>query len=250
MAKVRSLGDYLVMHNADESRLNMLHTLSVEVRDSFFSVKAVQNLLLNHGDEIPDSERPKSFLGLHDACWKRSGAALQLLYLEHVIDAAIRPQIVVQEAAGLWTPGKKYEKRVVTATGHDAGRIEQLQQHWLTDSELSESVRSFQRGLQEAFDEYNLKYVLGRMFQSQKHQLPKKARAEAELQKRVIQAAGRDEYLALDDAYYRMGNRFYQGCADLYKKLSRTQFGMMFILLQEELTAEISRIRASRETQT
>ncbi len=236
MAGTRNIGEYHIYRTGmDEA--NKLHLLTAEMRDNFFENPAIMNLLW--GSSRARGEAPESFLDIRDAVVHRSITALSLAYLEHAIGIATRPQIMsIGSGDVIATP--ESEIKFETSQGHNYFRVEELQKQWFQNPDIVEKIREYEKTLNLAFDEFNLKFVLSRMFYSQTNFIFEDCE-EKRIQERIADAMKPHRlYHEMDKAYYSMGNRFYAEAGSLYEKLFESDFGRFFILKEEEIQAGLS----------
>ena len=236
-AKVRTIEEYTIIGDIDISRARNLHELTIEYRDTLFGNHALQNLLLNDGDELREGKIPKSYFDLYDATWHRTKIAGHLLALEKLIELATRPPRVVVRMPAIVIPGQEEVECIKTPQGLDYERVDEFQRDWLR-SLVTDKIRRYQSRLQEAFDEFNLKYVLTLVFNSLRPPnigYLELGGDEGRILNRIKEALlDHNVYSTLDNAYYLMANRFVHMAGELYKELSQDEFGKNFLLSSEE----------------
>lgn len=111
-----------------------------------------------------------------------------------------------------------------------------------------ENVRSFQSTLTKAFDEFNLKFILFKMYYSLSLPFLDDFEEKSKVQERIIKAFGGkhpllgERFNALDSAYYSTGRRFFSQAGQYWEKLSKSDFGRLFILSPEEDKEAMKRV--------
>ena len=242
MAQVSDISEYCIF-KADAGHAKELHLLTAEFREQLLENRPLQNLLLNSGEFMEEGQRPKSYLDIVDMTWNRNKIILHLSFLEHAISLATEPHLVVVSSGGLDTSGKTAlvypnepeERRIALKTaGFAAAKVEQLQCDWFENPKVVETIREYQKTLASAFDEYNLKFVLAKMQYSLLPIIFEDCE-EKRLQGRIKEVMDKNSLSALDSAYYGMGNRFFQSMGPGWKKLSKSEFGRLFILNQDDV---------------
>ena len=112
--------------------------------------------------------------------------------------------------------------------------------------EVVEQVRGFEQALNVAFDEYNLKYVAGRMHRATGVFMHYEGE-EVKLQERIQAVFDGPVYCALDNAYYNAGNRLLAQCKEPWEHLQTSEFGKMFTMSREEVQENVGKIYSGRE---
>lgn len=234
--KTRELREYAFWGDVDVKKAEELHRLTQEFRDTLFTNYPLQNVLFNRGAEMTKKERPTSYIGLIDAVFLRTKVMLHLSVLEEMIEQATRPQILVVKSPPLIiVPGQEEKQpKIETLRGVDAGKVEQFQREWMENSTVNQAAREFQTALTECFDEFNLKFMLTRMFYSTRQFVPDEWREERRIADRIDKVADNKSYGALDNAYYGMARRLMSGVSPYWDRLASSELGRMFIVTPEQ----------------
>jgi len=238
----KTLREYTLTGDFDFKQAEELHRRVVRYRDTFMQNHILQNLFLNRGSPMEDRERPKSYYDLLDSCHNRTRTIAHLSFLDHVISIAERTPIVVPKTRilkpeGIIIPGEnkpeqpRYE--LITGSGARLEDVEYFQEEWDTNPQVREDAREFQKKLQAALDEYNLKLVLNRMYRSSSYFVHFEGE-ERELQMKLAKIDWRTLYNPLDDAYYRVATSHFASAGSEHKRLHDDKFGRKFILDMNE----------------
>lgn len=247
MAKFK---DYPLIGDVDLEKLEGLHNLAVKYKGDIFTDNDVQDILLTDGYN-PEGERRTSFHDVYDMTFLRTRTSVHLGFLEKMIEMATVPQLAVVrgEEEGIVSPEGKgvlypndvaVKAKLETPGGHNYVMTEELQEGWFREPEVAEDVRSFQKHLNGAFEEFNLKFILGRMYNSLKLFVPEDFGRVYKIHHKIMDAFGGKyedrglEFVALDNAYYNMAKRFFNRVAGSWNKLNESNFGKRFILSPEE----------------
>jgi hypothetical protein len=223
--------EYAFFGDVDTQKIRKLHELVVEYSSRFFEDNALQDLLMNRGFEV--DERPKDWFSFGGACWNRKKVILHLAFLNMMMGAATKPRLAVVKSPLIVVPGQYQEARTETPEGWDAEVIEQLQEEWLRNSEVSQTVREYHNVLSDAFGQYNLQWTLWAMHHCLISFIDPMFEDEARYQKRIKKVMTPEGYTALDSAYYNAGNRSFRAAGNLWEKLNASEFGRKFILDQK-----------------
>lgn len=247
MTKVSSLAGYCLMgENIELNRVAALHEMVRQWRERFLEDHEIQDLLLNRGYSIDDPKRPETYHDIHDMIWNRSRCSLHLSHVENLINLVIKPGIVavrfpskvilVREGQGIIWPDlpEEPEPTLETPEGFDATRIERLQQLWLLNTRITPKIRAYQQALQTAFDEHNMKFILGRMYYAQMPFIPSNFGRVYEIHQEMRERMDVPSFSALDSAYYGRANTLFSGAGRIWEVLSRDRFGKLFILNKDE----------------
>jgi hypothetical protein len=234
MPKVRDISEYFLMGDFDANKVKQMHETAGEFRERFLEDKILQNVLLNKGYEL--EKNYKSFLDILDSTINRSIIAAHLTYINKMTDLMTTPQLAVITTPVIIIPGKEEVPKITTPSGMNLLAIESLQEEW-RNNPVSETVGEYQKYLNLAFDEYNMKFMAGLIDRAKMHFINsgKEWAEERKIQERINKVADSRAYSILDSAYYNMGNRFFNGCGALWKKLDSDEFGKFFILYNEDV---------------
>ncbi|MBW2997638.1 hypothetical protein KY349_04835 [Candidatus Woesearchaeota archaeon] len=250
-AKQRDISEYILAHPCDRDKAEQIHRIVTSYRDELMTNHLLQDVLLNDGYELPDDERPKSFLDLGGAVFNRSMVILHLTYLETMIDHATRPKnayvsmpvIDTSGETGIVFPGgiDALPIEITTAEGHDLELIEMIQRGWFENTDVAEVVRKYHSVLNESFDEFNMQYVLLRVHHAPRHIMPDEETEQ--LAKEMKSIMDNDAFTALDSAYYNLAMSFMREAGGLWEKLNDSEYGRFFRLTQEEVHEGMSQRR-------
>jgi len=254
-------GEYVLQVGDDEKGFRNLHELVTEYRDSLFTDTDAYDVMFNDGYQPDDDEERKtSYFDVYDSVFLRTRTAAHLGVLERMIELATKlPVVGVSQARII-----PYEKGMITmpefcpegflavdSQGFDAVKIDDLQRKWMTEKGVSEAVRKYHANLSSAWDEFNLKMLLYRMHRiSTRPDLYENWGRVYEIQQRIKKTFGSDRFdgprgrrlVGLDNAYYIMATGFFRAAGNQWERLSESDFGMMFILSDEEETAFVRKI--------
>jgi hypothetical protein len=238
---------YVLYGTDDPEKAKKAHELMKYIRNNFIENKHIQNLLLNDGYILEDDKRPKSFHDVHDMTWHRSTVSMTLSYLETVIDIATRPQNIYISSVDsvIIKPKEQPELKIKTAGGHDFSKVERLQIDWLEKHTIREKIRKYEKALKSAFDEYNLKYVLGLAVHIDL-QIYNTGAEERRLRRKIIDAVDGKTYHCLDNAYYTRGNSLKKVASRLGEELYKDPYGKFFVLTPQKAHKMVGNLR-SRE---
>jgi hypothetical protein len=235
--------DYYFPGDIDLKGTEKLHNLVVQYRDQFLRNEPLQELLLNDGCKL---EKPvTSFHELRDNIYLRTATSLHLSLVEKLTELATKPSILVVNhpliipyQTGQLMGQVPTEEERITQGGFDAETVESIQTEWMRNPKVGATVREYKDVLERAFGEFNLKFVLYRMYRALMSNIPDEWKQVYRIQGRIKKAFGekRDEKLAsLDNAYYNTAKKFLGGAGGLWSKLNQTDFGRKFLLTNEEL---------------
>jgi len=234
MARVRDIGEYsIILNGADFEKVKEMHRHVGECRESILTDHKLQDVLLNDGYELKDSERPKSLMDIPSPSIPRIKTIAHLSTLNTLINAITLPRVVyVETRPGLWIPGEKQETTVLTSEGFDVKGIDEMSREWFKNP-ITEVIRKYQEGLKKAFDEYNIQAVLS-LLDRCRNPFIDPSYPERNLQEEIKGWFDTKGFGVLDSAYYIMGNRFFSTLAPIYEQLQEDKFGKNFILSAEE----------------
>jgi hypothetical protein len=246
MAKVRDISEYCLLEDVDLEKARKLHALVGELRERLIEDRVVQDVLLNRGCELEEDERSKSFYDVISTVFNRTKTIAHLVHLDNIIDLATRPRLLVAKMPLLVIPGQDQVGRIETGEGIDASRVEWLQEQWFDNPEVARLAREYQTTLNEAFDEYNMQFILNLMRQSLMAFIDPEWKKEAGLQRRIEKTFTPEAHNVLDSAYYNMGNRFFSSVGPIWEELNGSEYGKLFILMQEDVQEFLKHARKIR----
>jgi len=234
----KTLREYILTGDFDHKQAEALHRRVVEYRDTLIQRHTLQNLFLNRGSPMEDDARPTSYYDLLDACHNRTRTITHLSFLDYFISVAERIPIVIPKPRiwvpeGIIVPGERrpeqpaYELR--TSSGAKLEDVEGFQEQWDTNPQVREDTKELQRRLQAAFNEYNLKLILSRMYHSSSFFVQWEGR-ERKLQGELAKIDWRSLYPPLDSAYYVEGNSHFSSAGGPWQRLHKDKFGRLFTL--------------------
>ena len=215
------LSEYNIFGEASREKVERLHALTQEYTDNLFTDLTLQNILLNQRYE-PD-QRPGSYFDLHSNVWSREKNVLHLSFLELAIKKATSPQIYGISEQGL-----------VTQEGYSVKLVEAFQEGWFREHAIVETIRIYQKILQQSFSEFNLQLVLGLISQAKTLVIPKEWGEELVILERIMESWDISSYSDLNSAYYECGRHLLQSAGLEWKKLSKNKYGKNFVLTMEE----------------
>ena len=219
--------------NLDEAR--KLHGFVVGCRDKLLQDKALQNVFLNGGYEMEDDERPKNWFDIPSSSWNRRKVALHLSYLQMMMDLAVEPGLIVVRTPSIIVPGEMDDIQLEDVQGRSAELVDRLQRKWITEPNLAENVRKYEAGLKSTLGEYNLQTVLGLANRCLTHDVDPSCEGELEYIERARNAITSGAFIALDSAYYNMGNRHFSALKELAKPLVESDWGSFFVMTAETI---------------
>ena len=243
MAKLRDIREYHFFGDIDIEKTANLHRLAGNYRERILGDNLLQDVLLNDSYEFEDDERPKTFHAIGDPTINRLKTSIHLNYLEYVVDLVTRPRILAVRAPRIIIPGKRDEPRIETAEGYDAEKVEDLQEQWLRTPKVRDMVEAYSMILNEAFDEYNLKCILLKMHGCLIRRDDVDEQEIHKIYDDIEKHMNDKSYVALDDAYYRMGNRLFSGAGDVWNRLRADNFGRNFALTEKEVAEAFKNAR-------
>ena len=236
MRRLHPLWSYTVMHlnDAQRTQAEHLHEEVGRYRDLFLEEPALQNVLLEEA-----REPLKHLWDVYDQTFHRTNIALQLMYVDHVMTLVTHPQLTaVEHPFDLSYQGSP---TMIRQGNYDHDKIESLQRQWL-ESGVAETVRAFRKGLEEAFDEYNLKFILNKIqFLLLPADIGEDDRYTQEI-RHLKKTIPWQCFNALDSGYYMRANSLAKGIQPLWKQLSIDDYGLFFIIKPDELQREVVRI--------
>lgn len=248
------LAQYVFMGISAE-KVEPYHALTVQLRNGLFKDELHRNLFLNDGYQFT-GKPPESFFDLTNAVWRRSAVAIQLQYVNHVVDIvtqplllhASRPLIAGPEVLALTTLEMSLDDAVdvKTSQGYDLAKVEAYQNLWFTDNETRDMVRQFQRTLEQSFAQFNLQFMLERMDRVRIQNLHG-WEEEEKIQRDIKQCFSPKGYTALDNAYYNRASSFMRKAAQPWTQLNRTEFGQLFILQEDEVQRGLAQSMGAAE---
>ena len=250
MTNIINIREYSILHSVENpEKLEKLHELVGEFKGNLFidgnyDSELLLEFLFNKGYSFREGKRPDSFYGIMNSVWHRKTTMINLDFLNGIIELFTKPHLAVNKSPLILTPENLEDVRIETSQGYDFEIVESMQIEWFSNP-ITESVLKYQKTLETAFDEYNNQAVLNSIDRSrlispiaflgtQDYEKIKK------LSDRVGQVFDIPTYHNLDSAYYLMGNRYMKQASDLYKQLSESDFGKLFILSTEETAEGIS----------
>lgn len=235
MTRARNILEYSLFEDMDSEKTGKLHDLTGELRERFIEDRVVQDVLLNRGCKLEEDERPKSFYDVIGAVFNRTKTIAHLVHLDNIIDLSTRPRILVIKMPLIVIPGQDQAGKIETSEGIDASRVEWLQEQWFENPEVVRLAREYQGRLNEAFDEYNMQFILTLIRKSSRAFIDPSWKEEANLQGRIEKTLAHEAYNALDSAYYNRGNRFFSSAGPIWEQLNSSEYGRFFVLTQEEV---------------
>jgi len=226
---------YLVLEDADMSKVKALHRVVGEAKDCFLTNKTLQNVVLNRGCEMDAEERPQSYKELPFPAFNGKIASLCLTYAEMMIERATRHTLIRVSAPKIIVPGQEREIKIETVEGHDLDKIEWLQEQWMTKHEGRRKVKEYQGVLQKAIEEYAMQGLLIGLNHCCKNFFPLEWKEERAIQERLNKAWDEKAHNVLGSAYYNRGNTFFRSAGELWDELMEDDFGKMFVLTRDEI---------------
>jgi hypothetical protein len=226
----QSLDQYALLGDRDFVR--PVHDLVVELHNNYFSNPHVQDVLHSQGHR----EHTPSFFNIVTMSHPRSVAALSLQYVTMAIERA-----VANHAIGVSLPldGSR-PKFFSDGAPHIAA--EDLREEWFQQLDTTPKIREFQKTLENAWDEFNLQYVLTCVLQVRDGPVLADGE-EGQLHQHIVDAC-KDRmpkaYHTLDSAYYNAGRRHLSMASPLWEELNKSEFGRHFILQPDEIKAGIT----------
>jgi len=230
MANIRELSDYCLIGNIDLKQVERLHNFVGECRENLFKNIPLQNLIFGGGYDFDN--RPKNYFDIENNVWLRKNTSLCLEYINMVIDLATTPQLVIPHSNSLIiTPD--YEMELQTLRGFDFEKVQELQSEWW-ENPIREKIREYQTDLQNAFNEFNMQFILDTLLKAQHYyvDIDTKERRLQDRIKVVYDGRTRD---VLEDAYYIKARQFYNLAGQLWPELFHDNFGKNFVLDAEEV---------------
>lgn len=233
------LAGYYLPGDVDRDKATQVHEIALDFRGRLLSDHTLQNLLLNHGNIMDDNERPESYFDLETASIYRTLVQYRLLALKGLIDLAIKPPQIVIERKAILLPGESDEIKVQTQTGLPFSFVEDIQELWIRESDTSKNIRSYKRSLESTFEEFNLQFVLTKMYgallpvdASDRFDVPEQEIYD--ILNGVMKVWDSDLYTTLDRAYFGRGKELLSSTEIIAGELAQSEFGRVFLLTQEE----------------
>lgn len=232
--KRRDLSDYCIFGDIDIEKIKVLHNLVLNFRERFLKDHAVQNVLLNRGEEIPNDKRPESY---HNYSLTIIGAetSIHLATLNYMINMATSPKLTIVKSPGVLLAGEEKEDILETPEGHNALYVETLQREWMENPQITKILREYQRTLTDSFGEFTAQFILARIDYSNGLFVPPEWKEERAVLESIAKAFSIPAFHALDSAYYEKGRIFLKAAGPLWQQLSKDNFGARFTLSQEEV---------------
>lgn len=250
MSVVNTLDSYFIT-NCRLATAIPLHDLTARFRDQLLTDRALQNLLLNSGQEIDDARRPTSFFNITNGVILRDKTAILLEHLLFAIDKTTNPYTTelafldlavpvqamlvshtgVAEPAYLFAPASVMCQLVTERP--DVAQTEELQSAWFSQPGLSETVRAYERSLLAAFGDFNLQLALGAASNARGARVEQGSQEYA-LQEEIRSAFNKRACTALDTAYYNSARRHLIAAERHSVSLRKMPHGLLFIVPDEE----------------
>ena len=141
-------------------------------------------------------------------------------------------------------PGRDQKTTIKTPGGVDLETVEKFKQRWLENEKIVEIIREYQKNFHKAFEEYNMKFILGLMNKSKRHSplYGEEWAKERALQESIENVTDSKSYTVLDIAYYVRANMAVRDSNSFYEKLSRDEFGSLFVIKPNEEMEFITKI--------
>lgn len=230
MTKIRELSDYCLVGEVDLNKAKKLHDFVGECRENFFKNIPLQNLIFGRGYNF--NNRPKNYFDVENSVRLRKNTSLFLEYVNMVIDLATKPQLVIPHSNSHIITSD-YKMELQTPGGFDFEKVQELQSEWW-ENPIKEKIRGYQTNLQEAFDEFNMQFMLIALLKAQ-HCCVDIDTKERRLQDKIKNIYDGKIRGVLEDAYYIKARQFYQIAGQLWSELFHDDFGKNFILDAEEV---------------
>jgi len=229
MAKIRELSDYCFIGKVDLKQTERLHKFVGECRENLFENIALQNLIFGRGYNFDN--RPKNYFNVENSVWLRKNTSLSLGYLNMVIDLATKPQLIIPHSnSQIITSDYKIELQ--TPRGFNFEKVQELQSEWWKNP-IRDKIREYQADLQNAFDEFNMQFILDALLKAQ-HCCVDIDTEERKLQDKIKKIYDGEIRSVLEDAYYNKARQFYNLAGRLWPELYNDVFGKNFVLSAEE----------------
>ncbi len=243
--------------NKDLKELEKLHKVIEKYKEKIFTDFNIQDTLLHRGYET-EEPRPTSFHQLYDSTYIRTRTSIHLGVLEKMIETATKPHLItvqkqpkgiIKATSGMIYPNY-FEENFSFKTPEDYGfqNIEDIQKNWFNEPETVEQIRNFQSSLNNAFDEFNLNFILVKMYKALDKFIPEGFETH-NVQQEIIKGFGDryesvvgERFSLLNNAYYNSGKRFFHQAGRYWLVLNESDFGKMFILSHDEEKESIKQI--------
>jgi len=252
-----SIDKYIFVGDYNKVQLQKAHDMVIEFRENMFSGKdryLIQDLFLNRGCTIDDDKRPTSYFELSDHIIPRTNIKAGLRYLQYMIQLATKPELAIVHKPRIYTDGIsgliipadiKDNTTVTTSSGMDFGKIEYLQTEWLRRNDIVPDVRELEKHLQSSFNEFNLKWILSAIYNSERLFIPNDWKDISNVSNKLKKVPWRDVFTHLDNAYYNTARRYMGNAASVAENLMKDDYGSLFVIAQEDMR-EFIRISQSK----
>ena len=225
---------YCFIGDIEFSKIEALHNLVVDFHERLFQEEGLQDFLFNEGYEI--EERFHSYLDIMDGIWIRHNVLFSLGYAKAIMTLATEPQLVVVEREKIIIkPGEVDEWSITVPNGIKFYDVEDIQTQWMQRNDISSTVRGMIKGLQDPFDQFNLKMILTSMHKCHRYRrIIEEHQQDYSPELNAVYSG--EAVTVLDNAYFNLAKRLLHGQSETYDKLAEDDFGKLFILDQKEIS--------------
>jgi len=213
---MNDINDYKIP-GVNQDKIQNLHNLVLEYKDSLFKDNSLQDFLLNSYNS--SNGRPTSFFELPSDSIHRKKVIQQFNYLDRKLNEIDEPELAFSLSA------EKFEDLDII---HDIIEIDQIKNNWREYTIETELIRDLQNNLYSSFEEFNLNLVLSKIYHA-RYRTANVVDNAKEINKRIQKIFEPAIYNKLYETYYETGLNIFKIAKKCNQDLSLSDFGKFFI---------------------